>query len=213
MSYLKESEMSTQEKKQFYIGDGVVISARGYHYDTYNWAAEKMGLSDWQPYQDYKIGDEGVVVAICSHEDSGCELYGLLMKSGKQYIFEADGLSHAGKKYALHLSEEEKDVLFCMLGTVGGMPDTSPRKYAQAVYDRMFQWSTFDDSGVFPKYYNMLEEDEKALRFKDFPTPIEKNTMNLKVELDTTDVKKDIEELKVLFEQIEAIENRIFKGE
>jgi len=37
--------------------------------------------------------------------------------------------------------------------------------------------------------------------------------MNLKVELDTTDVKKDIEELKVLFEQIEVIKNRIFKGE
>lgn len=202
------------ETKQFYIGDAVVVSARGFHYDIYNWAAEKMGLSDWRPYQDYKIGDEGVVVAICSHEHSGCELYGLLMKSGKQYIFEADGLSHAGKKYTLHLSEEEKDVLFCVLGSVGGMPETSPRKYTQAVYDRMQDWATLDAKGVYPKYYEMLEEYKKTLTFKDFPPPpAEKNVMNLKVELDTSDVKKDIEELKVLFEQIEVIKNRIFKGE
>lgn len=203
--------MSTQEKKQFYIGDSVVVSARGYHYDTYNWAAEKMGLSDWRPYQGYKIGDEGVVVAICSHEHNGCELFGVLMKSGKQYIFEGAGLSSAEKKYTLHLSEEEKDVLICVLGSTGGMPDTSPRKYAQAVYNRIVDWVTLEDE--YPKYYDMLEEDNNSLTFKNFPTPVEKNTMNLKVELDTTDVKKDIEELKVLFEQIEVIKNRIFKGE
>lgn len=204
--------MSTQEKKQFYIGDSVVISARGYHYDAYNWAAEKMGLSGWQPYQDYKIGDEGVIVAICLHEHNGCELFGVLMKSGKQYIFEGAGLSHAGKKYTLHLSEEEKDVLFCVLGSVGGVPETSPRKYSESVYSRMLDWATLDNSG-YPKYYDMLEEGNTILTFKDFPKPVEKNTMNLKVELDTTDVKKDIEELKVLFEQIEVIKNRIFKGE
>lgn len=202
------------ETKQFYIGDAVVVSARGYHYDTYKSMAEKMGLSDWQPYQDYSVGDEGVIVEICKHEHDRRELFGVLMKNGKQHIFEAGGLSPAGKKYTLHLSEEEKDVLFCVLGVVGGIPETSPRKYASAVYDRMKQWATSDDSeGVYPKYYNLLEEDNSNLVFEEFPPPAEKNVVNLKVELDTTDVKKDIEELKVLFEQMEVIKNRIFKGE
>lgn len=203
--------MSKQEKKQFYIGDSVKISTRGYYYDSYKEAAEKMGLTGWEPWQEYKVGDEGVVVAICKHGHSDVELYGVLRKDGQQLIFSGEALSHTTEKYTLTLTEEEKDVLICVLGSTGGMPDSSPRKYIDSIYKRLYQWIT--EENEYPKYYNLLKEGENSLWFNDFPTPVEKSTMNLKVELDTTDVKKDIEELKVLFEQIEVIKNRIFKGE
>lgn len=203
--------MSIQEKKQFYIGDSVVVSDEGYQYRSYNNAAQRMGFLNFQENAKCGNGNEGVIVAICKHEDSNIELYGILTKQGGEYIFSEKGLSHVADKYTITLTEEEKDVLICVLGTIGGCDYHSPRKYAEAIYNRIYQWSSEDNSGV-PKYRELLDDDS-GLFFKDFPKPVEKNTMNLKVELDTTDVKKDIEELKVLFEQIEVIKNRIFKGE
>lgn len=206
--------MSVQEKKQFYIGDSVVVSDEGYQYPSYTGAAHRMGFLNFQDGAKCRNGNEGVIIAITRHSDDNIALYGILTKQGGEYIFSENGLSHGvnvADKYTITLTEEEKDVLICVLGTIGGCDYHSPRKYAEAIYNRIYQWSSEDNGGV-PKYRELLDDDS-GLFFKDFPKPVEKNTMNLEVELDTTDVKKDVEELKVLFEQIEVIKNRIFKGE
>lgn len=208
--------MSLQENKQFYIGDSVVVSNQDYQFRSYSHAANQMGFLNFQENAKCVNGSEGVIVAICKHEYDNIELYGILTKDGGEYIFSEGGLSHAADKYTITLTEEEKDVLICALWQLGGCPINSPRKYAKSILNKIEQWrvtESDEDGEEVTKYRSLLKEDANCLIFNDFPKPVEKNTMNLKVELDTTDVKKDIEELKVLFEQIEVIKNRIFKGE
>lgn len=125
--------------------------------------------------------------------------------------------------YQLNLSEEEKDVLICILGSISGCPTNSPRKFADSIYKQLEKNKTVSAdpyysgySDLIVKYQDLMKDPDATIMFNDFPpepakTEFVKNTLTLKAEIDTSDAKKDIEELKKLLEQVEVIKNRIFK--
>ena len=125
--------------------------------------------------------------------------------------------------YQLNLSEEEKDVLICILGSISGCPTNSPRKFADSIYEQLEKNKTVSAdpyysgySDLIVKYQDLMKDPDATIMFDNFPPePVKtepvKNTLTLKAKIDTSDAKKDIEELAELLKQVEAIKNRIFK--
>lgn len=201
---------------KFKIGDRVRIISRGYCYDVYYKAAVQMKLLNWAAGEYYEIGDVGEIIVIEPHEYSNADMYGIRFKDEREFIFGEEALELVDSKISLELTQEEARTLFVLTGNVTGDTFDSPRKHTDKVYTNLkkaLYLETSQDTAEHDLFSTNNKYGGDYIHFANYPVqePEPDTTINLNV--DTSEAKAAIEELKALLEQVEVIKNRIFKGE
>ena len=58
--------------------------------------------------------------------------------------------------YQLNLSEEEYDVLICILGSISGCATNSPRKFADSIYEQLEKNKTVSADPYYSGYSDLI---------------------------------------------------------
>lgn len=201
---------------KFKIGDKVRIVERGYCYDVHHKAAMRMTLLNWDSGGYYDVGYVGEIIAIEPHEYSNADMYGIRFKDEREFIFGEEALELVDSKITLELTQEEARTLFVLTGNVTGDTINSPRKHTDKIYTdlkKALYLETAQDIAEQGLFSTNNSDGGDYIHFENYPVQEPEPDTTIKLNVDTSEAKAAIEELKSLLEQVEAVKNRTFKGE